>query len=144
MKKLFKYTISGMTCVLLLTFVGTSTASELVWAPINPSFTGGLWYNAQWLMSSAQAQNRHVKSTSGYRQTNPMEDFTNNLNRQLFSRLTSKILDEAFGEETTVPLQAGQYVVGDYTMDITTNGGITVVITDNITVNQTTVTVPYY
>ena len=140
MRKLLKFFVY----VWLLASVSASFATELVWAPINPSFVGGHYLNASWLMSSAQAQNGHVKSNPGYQQTNPMEDFQNNLNRQLFSRLATKILDEAFGEETTVPLQTGQYIVGDYTLDVTTNGNITVVITDNITGSQTVVKVPYY
>ena len=131
-------------CVLFFIPLNIVSATELIWTPINPSFIGGNAFNASWLLSSAQAQNKHVEKTSSYNQTNPMDDFENTLNRQLLSRLTTKILDEAFGEETTVPLQTGQYIVGDYIIDITIDGGINVVITDNLTGNQTTVQVPYY
>ena len=144
MRRLRKYVICGVVCALFLAPVSVTTASELVWAPINPSFVGGLWYNASWLMSSAQVQNKHTEETTPYTTPNLMADFESNLNRQLFSRLSTKILDEAFGEETTTPLQTGQYTVGDYTVDITTNGNISVVITDNITGSTTTVEVPYY
>ena len=146
MKWLGKYAICGVVFAMFLAPASVTTATELVWAPINPSFVGGVWYNAQWLMNSAQVQNKHVKKADPYTSSvsNPMDDFANNLNRQLFSRLSSKILDEAFGEDSENPLQTGQYTVGDYTVDITTNGNITVVITDEITGNQTTVAVPYY
>jgi len=143
MKKLANYVVGGIACALFLAPLGVAPASELIWTPINPSF-GGPSYNAQWLMASAEAQNRHIEKAAPYTYVNPMDDFQNNLNRQLFSRLTTKILDEAFGEETTVPLQTGQYLIGDYTIDVSTNGNITVLITDNITGNTTTVSVPYY
>ena len=145
MRKLAMNILFGVVCVFLSTPLGVTKATEIVWTFINPSFIGGDPFNGAWLLSSAQAQNSHVeKSSTTYQKTDPLADFEDSLNRQLLSRLATKILDEAFGEETTVPLQPGQYVVGDYTIDVTTNGGINVVITDTITGNQTTIQVPYY
>ena len=133
-----------LICALLLVPMSIVFASEIVWAPINPSFVGGNPYNASWLLSSAQAKNKHTEPAATYKQPDLMDDFENTLNRQLLSRLSTKILDEAFGEESTTPLQEGQYIVGGYVIDITTNGAINVVITDTLTGNQTTVQVPYY
>ena len=144
MKKMKHYIFCGVVCTLLFVPLGAVIASEIVWAPINPSFVGGNPYNATWLLSSAQAQNKHTEPTAGYRQPDIMEDFENTLNRQLLSRLSTKILDEAFGEESTTPLQEGTYIVGGYQIDITNNGSINVVITDTLTGNQTTIQVPYY
>ena len=43
-----------------------------------------------------------------------------------------------------MPLQTGEYIIGDYIINITTDGGITVEITDIITGDTTIVQVPYY
>lgn len=144
MKKVKLYVLCGFICALLFVPVSAVIASEIVWAPINPSFVGGNPYNASWLLSSAQAQNKHTEAAASYKQTDLMDDFENTLNRQLLSRLSTKILDEAFGEESTTPLQEGTYIVGGYEIIITTDGSINVVITDTLTGNQTTVEVPYY
>jgi len=146
MKSLLMYVVCSIVCGLLLLPAGVATATELVWVPINPSF-GGYAGNASWLMAQAEAQNDHIEEVEPYASpvTDPMEDFKNNLNRQLFSRLSSLLLDEAFGEsDPENPLEPGIYTVGDYTIEITTNGHITVVMTDNITGNSTTITIPYY
>ncbi len=144
MKKMKYYIFCGVLCALLFVPISAVFASEIIWAPINPSFVGGNPYNATWLLASAQAQNRHTEPAATYRQPDLMDDFENTLNRQLLSRLSTKILDEAFGEESTTPLQEGTYIVGGYEIVITTNGAINVVITDTLTGNQTTVQVPYY
>ena len=145
MKKLLLYATCGMAGVLLLAPVSVTGASELVWIPINPSF-GGSPYNASWLMASAQAQNRHVAEPEGYTRPDPIDDFEYSLNRALLSRLSRKILDEAFGEESLLPEgeTEAQYTVGDYTIDITTDGQINVQITDTLTGDITIVQVPYY
>ena len=143
MRPLQKYAICGIVCILFVAPVSTTTATELVWSFINPSFVGGSPFNASWLMAAAQAQNKHLEKTLGYQRPDPFDDFENNLNRQLLSRLTTKILDEAFGESEE-PLQTGEYIVGGYIIDISTDGGITVEITDTVTGNTTLVQIPYY
>ena len=144
MRPLQKYAICGIACILFLVPVSTTTATELVWTFINPSFVGGSSFNASWLMASAQVQNRHVEKSPGYQRPDVMDDFEYNLNRQLLSRLTTKILSEAFGEDPENPLEPGEYIIGDYIINVTTNGGITVEITDIITGDTTTVQIPYY
>lgn len=125
-------------CALCLASVNGAAASELVYTPINPSF-GGSPLNGQWLLNSAQAQNRFTESLW---QRDPLEDFQNMLTRQILYRMSRNIIDEAFGEDT---LQPGHYEVGDYTIDITTDGQVvTVLITDTLTGNSTTIEVPYY
>lgn len=143
MNRLLMYVVCGIACALFLLPTGVATATELVWTPINPSF-GGPSFNAQWLMASAQAQNKFVEKPKPYTRLDPFEDFEYTLKRQYLSHLSRKIIDEAFGEETTTPLEPGEYIIGDYAIDITTNGQITVVITDTTSGNSTTVQIPYY
>jgi len=125
-----------------------ATASPLIWLPINPSFIGGSTFNAQWLMTSATAQNKHREKFAPYTAptTDLMKDFQNSLNRQLLYRLASRILNEAFGEDSLLPVgeTEGHYTVGDFTIDITTDGQMGVTLTDTLTGNKTIIEVPYY
>jgi curli production assembly/transport component CsgF len=137
--------LCGIICVLLFVLVDTTEATELIWTPINPSF-GGSPYNASWLMASAQAQNRHVEKTSSSKKEDPFEDFEYNLKRQYIYALSSKIIDEAFGEEGLLPegQTEAHYTIGDFRIDIDGNGQLTIMITDMSTGSSTTVEVPYY
>lgn len=139
MRKLTTFFVCCAICVLAPSRI--TGASPLIWIPINPSF-GGSPYNASWLMASAQAQNKLVEKTTPYRFRDTLEDFQNNLNRQILSRLSRRIVDAAFGEEG---LDSGFYDLGDFTIDVTTDvDGIHVVITETQTGSETRVEVPYY
>jgi len=141
MRKLLVYLIGGAVCALLLANTNMAPASELVYTPINPSF-GGSPLNGQWLLNQAQAQNKFTESYEW--QKEPLEEFEDMLTRQILYRMTTAIVDEAFGEYGEA-LQPGYYEIGNYTIDITTDGVlITVVITDIVTGNTTTIQVPYY
>jgi curli production assembly/transport component CsgF len=121
-------------------------ASPLVYKPLNPFF-GGDTFNAQWLLASADAQNKHVERAAAYVAPSPLDDFKNSLTRAMLSRLQTKILDDAFGEtgSGSAPLEPGQYDIGDYyQINIVTNGAITVTIKDLLTGQTTTVSVPYF
>ena len=139
MKKLSVYLICGAICAVLLANVNIAAASELVYTPINPSF-GGNPFNAQWLLDSAMAQNKFEEE---YKR-DPTEDFEERLVRQILSRLSKSIIDEAFGEYGE-PFAAGHYEIGNYHIDMSTDGLIiTIVIVDIETGDTTTVEVPYY
>jgi len=145
MKRLLMYAICGLACALLLVTTSLAPASELVWSPINPNFVGGNYLNGSWLLSQAQAQNSHVRETAGYQRDDPITEFEDNLNRELLDRLATKILDEAFGEDTegSVPLKEGVYIVGGYTIVIdTTDTVINIEITNGGA--STVIQVPYY
>ncbi len=149
MKTTVIYVVSFIVCACLLVSADIATATELVWVPINPSF-GGPSYNATWLMASAQAQNKLVEKTKPYtyERPDPFEDFEYTLKRQYLYALSRKILNQAFGEEEDLLLPEGEteahYTVGDYKIDVTTNGQITVVLTDITTLDLTTVEIPYF
>ena len=148
MRRLPEYLMYGVVCVLLLAPVSPAPTSELVWTPINPSFVGGHYLNASWLMATAEAQNRHVEKFSSARPTrqDPFADFEYSLKRQYIYELSRKIIDEAFGEEGLLPPGEAetQYVIGDFVIDITSDGQLSVVITDTSTGNTTVVELPYF
>ena len=116
-----------------------AAASELVWKPINPSFVGGDPLNGNFLLNEAQLQN---DKTLPKAQTDSLSDFNNTLNRQLLYQLSSKIVSAAFGESGLKP---GHYVMGNFSVDISTDAsGINVSIVDSTTGGSTTVQVPFY
>lgn len=88
-------------------------------------------------MESATTQNE-------YKNTDPLEDFQDNLNKRVLTTLANRIVDAAFGSYSD-PLQAGQYQVGAYNITISTaGGGINVDIIDQGNGATTSVSVPYY
>lgn len=144
MKRLVMYVVCGLVCVLFLMQTTEVRATELVFNFVNPSF-GGSSFNGSWLLAQAQAQNKHVEKREPFTMPtrDPIQDFEDSLNRQILYQMSRKIMDAAFGEEGLDP---GQYVVGDYTIDVMVDAisGIKVTITDTVTGNTTTVKVPYY
>lgn len=124
---------------------GNTNAQSFVYRPINPSF-GGSMYNYSALLSMAEAQNTYKKSTpsstSATRTTaTALDSFSDNINRQILSKLSSQFLKNQFGEET---LKEGTYQYGDLRLDVS-NGkdGINIRIIDNKG-GETLITIPFY
>ena len=132
----------GLFCAFLASLPlggGTLTADELVWAPVNPSFVGGNPFNGAYLLNSAQLQNDMKAPQSSI---NPLQQFNQTLNQQILYRLSSKIVESAFGETGLTP---GHYTMGNYVVDVTQGAnGLTVSIVDTAGGGSTTVEVPYY
>lgn len=124
---------------------GELSAQQFVYTPINPNF-GGYYFNGQWMLAEAQAQN-NMKAGSSYNSyspysNDPLQDFERSLNQQILSQLSQKIIQSAFGESS---LAKGHYQLGYYVIDINPGSdGLHVDILDNSNGNQTTVVVPYY
>lgn len=117
-------------------------ATELTYAPINPSFLGGNPNNGAWLLSQAQAQDNNkdpasIESASG----DSLSDFKDSLNRRILSNLAQKIIENAFGEDA---MKEGTYTMGDYKIQIDNSKGLYVHIEDTTTGKTTTVNIPQY
>ena len=138
MKKIF-------LSLLLLAFAAIGSelkAQDFVYQPKNPAF-GGSYLNYSWMLSSAQAQNKleDPSQTNGMGR-DPLEDFQNNLNRQILNQLSRRIIDSQFGEEG---LEDGQYNLGSYQINIGSDGGgVNIDIFDSSTGNSTSVIIPYF
>jgi curli production assembly/transport component CsgF len=124
---------------------GNTNAQSFVYRPINPSF-GGSFYNYSGLLSSAEAQNIYKKSTpantTAARSTpTSLDTFSDNISRQILSKLSSQFLKNSFGEES---LKEGTYQYGDLRLDVS-NGrdGINIRIIDNKG-GETVITIPFY
>jgi curli production assembly/transport component CsgF len=142
MKKTAICIVCGIVCGLFLLPTDITTATELVWTPINPSF-GGIAYNGDWLLASANAQNKYAdRQQSTGAAGDLIQDFKTNVQRQVLSRLADRIVSKAFGEEG---LDEGFYDLGDFTVDVGTDvSGINVVLIDKTRGSQTTIQIPYY
>lgn len=123
----------------------SAQAQDFIYQPKNPAF-GGDTFNYQWLQSSATAQDKlkdpNATSAGMGLNRDPLEDFKENLNRQILSQLSRQLVTSQFGEEG---LEPGSYTVGNYQIDVTEGAnGVSIVIVDIGTGNQTTVDVPFY
>lgn len=136
------------TLLYLFTFCLLSStqlqAQDLVYQPKNPAF-GGDTFNYQWLQSSAQAQDKTKDpdaQVNSLLRRSPLQDFEENLNRQVLNQLSRQLVAAQFGEEG---LEPGSYTVGNYQIDVAEGGsGISIVIVDIGTGDRTTVTIPYF
>jgi curli production assembly/transport component CsgF len=93
-------------------------ATELVYAPINPSF-GGNPNNAPGLLSIAQVQNsmRAPIVVSTNVPLTAVEKFSASLNNLILNRLASETMGTLFG--TTSTLSKGEYIAGDFKVVVT-------------------------
>lgn len=117
-------------------------SQQLVYRPIHPAF-GGDTFNYQWLLSSAQAQNKLDEGArSGAFGTNPLADFENNLNRQVLNQLSRRIIDDMFGEGS---IQDGEFEFGTLKINIVSQTeGISIDIVNSRDGSRTNIIVPYY
>lgn len=117
-----------------------ASAQRFVYEPINPAFGGSNTFNYGWLQASATAQNRIQDPVQATAAQDPLVQFTANLNQQVLSQLTNRLITSQFGQGA---IKAGSYNVGNYQIQITPGStGISVQVTDPTTGNQTTITIP--
>lgn len=125
-----------------------SRAQGLTYRPNNPAF-GGNTFNYQWMLSSAQAQDTHkdptakspsASSLGGLGNSSSLQSFSDNLQRQLLSRLSQNILNNQFGEDG---LKEGSFTMGDMQVIISHAAeGVVIRITDGKG-GESSITVPY-
>lgn len=119
-------------------------AQDLIYTPKNPAF-GGDTFNYQWLLSSAEAQNKIADPNSpgnSLLNRSPLMSFEESLNRQILNQLSRQLVAAQFGEEG---LEPGSYTIGSFQIEVSEgSGGINIIITDTGTGDQTTVTIPYF
>ena len=114
-------------------------AQEFVYKPVNPSF-GGETFNYQWLLSSAEAQNFYEEVEVDDEPTE-LEQFTENLNRQLLNRINQTLLNSQVNIEDG--LEPGVYNFGSLNVQVyESTGGLVVDVLDINTGEQTQVIIP--
>lgn len=129
-----------------------SSATELVYTPINPSF-GGSPLNGSYLLSKAQAQNKHRAPVS---EKSYGERFQDSLERASINRMVREITDLAFGDacdpatnpscDPSIFGQDATFTSEGYEIQIITSSSdsITVQITNTDTGEVTIIEVPRF
>lgn len=130
--------------VAMIVFAGVFLAKsqQLVYKPINPAF-GGDTFNYQWLLSSANAQNQFDEKNNNNNllgNLNSLDSFTQSLNRQALSQLSSKLFQDQFGEGEIKP---GNYMFGSLYLQVTSTAqGLLINILDTNSGDQSEIVIP--
>ncbi|MCL7764383.1 curli assembly protein CsgF [Polaribacter sp. Z014] len=125
---------------IMLFFTGyICIGQQLSYKPINPAF-GGETFNYQWLLSSANAQNSFKDpSIVKDKEEGSLAAFSETLNRQILSQLSSSLFKTQLGEK----LQEGNFTFGSLALEIYDSAeGLVVNILDTDTGEQTQIIVP--
>jgi curli production assembly/transport component CsgF len=128
--------------VINLTAITCAYSSELVYKPINPSF-GGNAQNGGFLLSKAQAQNKHKAALT---QKSFDEKVADALERAKISDIVRKYKDTVLGENIITEGQNTTFISGDYQIDILSENSdtITIEITDTLTGKMTIIEIPKF
>lgn len=115
-------------------------SQNIVYKPINPFF-GGDTFNYQQLLASANAQNDFDGAEGdGFERATDIQNFTDNLNRQLLNSVSRDLFDNQFGDNQ---FSEGTYVFGSLVVEISPgSGGLIVNILDTGTGEQTQIIIP--
>lgn len=127
---------------LLLGIIPSALSQDLVYRPINPAF-GGDTFNYQWLLSSAQEQNDYKeKSELSLLDDDPLKQFEQDLNRQILSQLSRRLVTDVFGEEG---LKDGTFSLGGFQIEISNNlDGVHINILNINNGSETSIIVPFF
>lgn len=137
-----KNSMTLAAAVLVTALYAPAHATELVYTPVNPSF-GGSPLNGPWLLNSAQATNKHKDPeaedwNSAFKQRTPFEDFNDQLERSVLSRLASAASSQFV--DSSGKFIPGTFETGSFTVSVVDVGGgtLTITTTDRITGASTT------
>lgn len=126
-----------LTLILFL-FAFCGFGQQLKYTPMNPAF-GGDTFNYQWLLSSANAQNSFEDPSAEREDRTSLNQFAENLNRQLLNQLTRGLFDSQLGEG----LEEGTFTFGSLALEIYESlEGLVINILDTNTGEQTQIVVP--
>ena len=111
----------------------STSATELVYEPINPSF-GGNPLNGSFLLSKANSQNAH---SAPFNERSYDERLQESLERAYINRIVREITDLAFGEqeldENGNPIQSifdqdSLFVSGDFQVELITSNPDSIIV----------------
>lgn len=139
--KAAKLILSGLALVSATVTATASSAQDMVYQPIDPSF-GGNPFNSAHLLGIANAQNdfKDPKATTA---SNSQADlFARQLQSRLLSALSTQIVDAIFGEN---PQESGTISFGGQTIDFSRSlDEVTLNITNDETGEVTTIVIPTF
>ncbi len=131
----------ALTLLVLCFMAQAGFAQQFSYKPTNPAF-GGDTFNYNWLLSSATAQNKLTAPQNPRDARSELEQFSENLQRQIFSVLSRSLLQQqidGLGEIT----EPGTFQFGTLTLDVFQGPeGLVINILDTTTGEQTQIIVP--
>jgi curli production assembly/transport component CsgF len=129
----------------LLFFLGifffslTGFAQDLIYKPKNPAF-GGDTFNYQWMIGSAESQNKFKDKQVEVNELTELQQFTQDLNAQLLNSVSRSLFTQQFGNDG---ISVGSYTFGSLSIEVyPSSGGLTIDILDTKTGEQTQVIIP--
>ena len=132
--------ISLAAILFFLLVPGMSQAQDFVYTPKNPAF-GGSPINYQWMLNSANAQNKFQGGQNFGFDRDPLADFQESLQRQILSELTRNVVRDRFGDVDLS--QQNSFEFGEFSIDIVPGpNGLDITILNLSSGEQTTITVP--
>lgn len=128
--------------MLLMTAQSVVFAQQFTYKPINPAF-GGDTFNYQWLIQSAEQQNKFTDPAQNQTISpqSELDAFQAGINRQILSQLQRSLL--SLNQDLSGGLTPGTFSIGDLELEvIETANGFLLTILDTTTGDQTQITVP--
>lgn len=129
-------------------FAGPAIGSELIYQPINPNF-GGNPLNGTFLLNQAEAQNNYKDPDAVNLldlNQDPLERFTESLNRQILALIARRVVEEAFGDGDGALGEGGTFVSEGFEISVLTDNPDSLVlnITDTTTGDETVLEIPRF
>lgn len=116
-------------------------AQQFAYKPLNPAF-GGDTFNYNWLLSSATVQNGLKEPLNAEDQKSELEQFGDNLNRQVLSQISRTLLQQQIEGIGNFD-QEGTFTYGTLAVEVfESEEGLVINILDTSTGEQTQVVVP--
>lgn len=126
----------------VLTGVGVTHAQQFSYEPINPAFGGRNYFNYNWLLSSANAQNGFKEPEKGTGEKSNLERFGENLNSQILSQISRSLLQQQLQSVGNFD-QEGTFTFGTLNVEVFESPeGLVINILDTSNGEQTQVVVP--
>ncbi|OSY88547.1 hypothetical protein WH52_07310 [Tenacibaculum holothuriorum] len=130
--------------IFALSFIVTSAlySQNIVYKPISVFFGGNDAFRYQQALATASLQNDFKETSQNqFEQPSEIENFTNNLNRQLLNSLSQSLFQQQIGGAEN--LTVGTYVFGSLVVEVTPAvGGLNVSILNTETGEQTQIIIP--
>ncbi len=140
---MLKRITTSFTLLFAFCFMSSMNAQQLTYKPINPAF-GGDTFNYQWLLQSAEAQNKFTDpdaASNDRLDQSELDSFAEGLNRQLLSQISRSLLSSQFNFDEG--LQPGTFTFGNLEVEVLQSfEGLVVNILDTNTGDTTQVIIP--
>lgn len=135
----------GLLALVSVGLPSTVAGQNLVYQPTNPAF-GGSPANFQFLLQRAQQQNPTEGGGRdfGAFRDDPLQNFEQRLQRQIFDQLSREIVQQRFGDQIDLT-QEGRFDLENFTVEVTPGTqGISIRVFNKSTGETSTIEIPRF